>query len=121
VLLFLSWQLGDRFGAKAAESKLAQGPDRRGARDHLRSHLHSAKPRGFSVAGCSASGKVEINCAMLGYIIAVDMTEAKSTYCKLRTVSLAQRRQSETQLAKVRRSWRRASCGPTSLCLLSSA
>lgn len=32
VLLYMSWQLDDRCGAKAAESKLAQGPDRRGSR-----------------------------------------------------------------------------------------
>jgi hypothetical protein len=57
VLLFLSWHRDDRFGAKAAENRLAQGPDRRGARDHLRSILHSVTPRGCACAGYTASGK----------------------------------------------------------------
>lgn len=41
----LSWRLDDRFGARAAESKLAQGPDRRGARA-ARSCLRPVRPWG---------------------------------------------------------------------------
>lgn len=44
------------------------------------------------VAGYTASGKADIDCAMLGYIVAVDITEAKLACCKLRTVSWARRR-----------------------------
>ena len=49
MLLYLSWQFDYRCGAKAAESKLAQGPDRQGSRS-------------FAIA--SALGKVARLCVL---------------------------------------------------------
>lgn len=48
-VLILTWQLDEQFGAKAAESKLAQGPDRRGTRS-------------FAIA--TALGKVMNQCVL---------------------------------------------------------
>lgn len=46
----------------------------------------------MNVAEYTVSEKADIDCATLGNIVPVDITEAKSAYSKLRTVSWAQRR-----------------------------